>query len=155
MEGEEKLFDEEHSQLDADIVAKKLFLPSSDKYLVEEVLRLIFKAFLVTTKRLLVDHLPGGEFHSVTDQKKQLQFQRLTLTQTEILLYYHHLMSQKSNASYIALEAAILYSHNNKTSVWLDTKTAKEKEWLLQASRTLTSGHRINFKRRREETSSD
>ena len=43
-EGEEKLFDAKCSQLDADIVAKKLFLPSSDEYLVEEVLRLIFKA---------------------------------------------------------------------------------------------------------------
>ena len=48
-----------------------------------------------------------------------------------------HLMSEKPNTTYIALELVILYSHN-KTSEWLDAKTSEEKERLLQAARTLT-----------------
>ncbi len=33
----------------------------------QEAIELIFKSFSSTTKRLVLDHLPGGEFHSVSD----------------------------------------------------------------------------------------
>ena len=36
-------------------------------------------------------------------------------------------MSQKSNATYIALESILLYSHN-KTSLWLNSKPPDEKD---------------------------
>ena len=48
------------------------------------------------------------------------------------------LMSQKPNATYIALESLLLYSHN-KTSAWLESKQPDERERLLQAARSMTS----------------
>ena len=59
-------------------------------------------------------------------------------------------MTQKPNATYIALESLLLYSHN-KTATWLENKTIEEKEQLLHAARTLTSVHRANFRKRRED----
>ena len=63
------------------------------------------------------------------------------------------LMSQKPNASYIALESIILFSQN-KTSEWLSSKSPEEKQRLLQAARKLTKVHRNNFKKRQEEIES-
>jgi len=60
------------------------------------------------------------------------------------------LMTQKPNATYIALESLLLYSHN-KTATWLENKTIEEKKRLLHAARTLTSVHRANFCKRRED----
>ena len=60
------------------------------------------------------------------------------------------LISQKPNATYIALESVILFSHN-KTSEWLKGKSQSERKRLLQAARTLTAVHKSNFRRRREE----
>ena len=60
------------------------------------------------------------------------------------------LMSQKLNCTYIALESLVLFSHN-KTSDWLHSKSLEERERLLQTARTLTSVHRANFHKRREE----
>ena len=60
------------------------------------------------------------------------------------------LLSQKPNATYIALEAVILFSHN-KTSEWLNAKPQGERQRLIQAARTLTAVHKSNFHRGREE----
>ena len=49
-------------------------------------------------------------------------------------------MSQKPNATYIALESLLLFSQN-KSANWLQTKTPEERERLLQAARKLTSVH--------------
>ena len=57
------------------------------------------------------------------------------------------LMTQKPNATYIALELLLLYSHN-KTATWLENE---EKKRLLHAARTLTPVHRANFRKRRED----
>lgn len=59
-------------------------------------------------------------------------------------------MTQKPNATSIALEAMILFSQN-KTSNWLKQKSEDERERLLQAARKLSKVHRKNFKERSEE----
>ena len=59
------------------------------------------------------------------------------------------LLSQKPNATYIALESLLLYSQN-RTSEWLKSKSESE-ERLLSAAQSLTSVHKANFKKRREE----
>lgn len=60
------------------------------------------------------------------------------------------LMSQKPNSSYIALESLILCSHN-KTSAWLESKSSEERERLLKVARSMSTLHRKNFLKRREE----
>ena len=47
------------------------------------------------------------------------------------------LMSEKPNATHIALESLILFSHN-QTSTWLQGKSHNEREKLLKAARSLS-----------------
>ena len=59
------------------------------------------------------------------------------------------LMCQKPNATYIALESVILFSH--KTFEWLKSKSHSERKRLMQAARMLTAVHKANFCKRREQ----
>lgn len=52
-----------------DPVAHCLFQSSDYDSAVQELLQLLFKSFSRTTQRMLMDHLPGGEFHNVMDPK--------------------------------------------------------------------------------------
>ena len=150
MEGKEILFDE---PVETDIVSMKLFSPSPNDNLAQEVLELILKAFSVATKRLLIDHLPGGIHHSITDE--QMFIETASVPKTNVsperdFAVLDRLMREKPNATYIALEAVILFSHN-KTSEWIDKKSSKEKERLLKAAREMAPVHKVNFQKRREE----
>ena len=60
------------------------------------------------------------------------------------------LLSQKPNATHIALESLLLYSYN-KTSSWLQLKSFEERERLLKAARALTPIQKNKFNERREE----
>ena len=46
---------------------KDLFIWVENDYMVQELLQLLFRSFASTVQRLLTDHLPGEEHHSVTD----------------------------------------------------------------------------------------
>ena len=60
------------------------------------------------------------------------------------------LMTQKPNATYIALESLLPYSHN-KTAPRLENMTIEEKKQLLHAAHTFTSVHSANFCKRKED----
>ena len=136
-----------------DIVSKELFQQSPHDALTQKALQLIFKSFASTTQRLVIDHLPGGQYHSVSDPQIALEVASVPTTNVapeRDFAVLDRLLSQKPNASYIALESLLLYSQN-QTSQWLLSKSEKEKERLLSAARTLTSVNKANFKKRREE----
>ncbi len=121
--------------------------------MVQEILQLLFKSFSLTAERLLLDHLPGGKYNSISDAaiiKETASVPTTNVAPERDFAVLDRLMSQKPNATTIALESLLLYSQN-KTSDWLNSKTEVEKERFLQASRTLTSAHRANFLKRREE----
>ncbi len=97
--------------------------------------------------------LPGGEFHGITDPHVAAEVEfvpKSNVAPERDFAVLDRLLSEKPNASYIALESLLLYSHN-KTSAWLMNKTEEEKRRLFGAARSLTSVHRANFKQRREE----
>ena len=151
MEADDLLFPE-YTNLD-DPVSKVLSQQSPDDVMVEEILQLLFKSFSLTLQRLVIDHLPGGVYNSVKDPQIILETKSVPVTNVtpeRDFAVLDRLMSQKPNASYIAIEALLLFSHN-KTSEWLDNKTCEEKKRLLHAARTLTSVHRANFLKRRQE----
>ena len=132
-----------------DPVAKDLCVPSEFDDMAQEALELIFKSFSSTTQRLVQDHLPGGAFHSVKDPV--IACEVVFVSKTNVVperdfAVLDRLLSEKPNATYIALESLLLYSHN-QTSEWLRSKTDEEKEKLFCAARTLKSVHRANFKR--------
>lgn len=62
---EKGLFDDD--QCKNNIVEDKLFQPTLDDLMVQELLQLLFKSFALTAERLLSDYLWRGDYDSVTD----------------------------------------------------------------------------------------
>ena len=121
--------------------------------MVQELLQLIFKSFATTVQRLLVDHLDGGEFYEVTDATVIEETRSVPTTNVNSecdFAVLDRFLSQKPNATHIALESLLLYSHN-QTSAWLHSKSAEEREILLKAARTLSPIQKSKFNKRREE----
>ena len=147
---EKCLFDDDHDDSD---VADSLFAHTPEDSMVQELLQLLFKSFTLTVQRMLSDHLPGGEYYCVTDPQiieETRSVPTTNLTPERDFAVLDRLMCQKPNATYIALESLILFSHN-KTSEWLKSKSHSERKRLMQAARTLTAVHKANFCKRREQ----
>ena len=148
---EKGLFDDHECK--NDIVADKLFQPTSDDLMVQELLQLLFKSFALTVERLLSDYLQGGDYECVTDTVLIKETKSVPLTNVapeRDFTVLDRLISHKPNATTIALESIILYSHN-KTSNWLKNKPQSEQNKLIEAARTLTKVHKANFCKRRKE----
>ena len=121
--------------------------------LTQELLQLLFEAFSKTTQRLLLDHLPGGLYNSVTDGllvEETASVPTTNVAPERDFAVLDRMLREKPNARLVALESMILYS-NNKTSLWLDKKTKEEKKTLLQAACTLAPVKSRKFKERRRE----
>ena len=137
----------------SDNVYNALFTEADNDVMVQELLQLLFKSFAVTVQRLLLDHLPGGMFHSVTDSSMVEETRSVPTTNVSPerdFAVLDRLMAEKPNASHIALESLILFSHN-QTCKWLQLKSHDEREKLLKAARTLSPLQRSRFLKRREE----
>jgi len=136
-----------------DMVWEALIQSDSSDAATIEVLQLLFQAFSVTTQRLLVDHLPGGTHHDVTDKEIIAESASVPTTNTSpewdfaILDRY---LREKPNANLVALEALILFSHN-KTSSWLDKLSCEERKALFQAARSLAPSIKERFEIRQQE----
>lgn len=116
-----------------------------------EALQILFNSFSITTQRLLIDHLPGGIYSSYDNDlyEEVASVPTTNVSPERDFAMLDRLMREKPNATVIALESIILYSHN-KTSNWLDQKGSEEKETLLEAARSLAPVMRKKFKERRE-----
>ena len=131
-----------------DEVALHIFESSEEDSMVQEILQTLFKSISLTIQRLLID-----EFHGVTDPSIVLETKsvpKTNVTPERNFAVLDRLLSEKPNATYIALESLLLFSHN-KTSTWLHSKSIEEREWLLQAARTMTAVYRKKFRMWREE----
>ena len=119
----------------------------------QELLQLLFKAFSITTNRLLIDHLLGGKFHAVTDAvsiQDTASFPTTNVSPERDFAVLDRVLLEKPNASLIALEALILFAHN-KTSKWLDKLEPSEREKLFNAARKLAPSMKEKFKASRIE----
>ena len=146
---------EQHEKEDEDY--RMLFLSAEDDAMVQELPQLIFRSFAATVQRLLLDHLPGGEFHTVRDVTVIEETRSVPTTNVNPerdFAVLDRLMSEKPNATHIALESLLLFSHN-QISKWLDSKPAKEKEKFFKAARTLSPVLKSRFKKRREEINTE
>ena len=122
-----------------DEVWDALIKPDQSDVVVEEVLQLIFRAFSMTCQRLLVDHLPGGVYHSVTDPaiiQETASVPATNASPERDFAVLDRMLREKPNACLSALEAMVLYSHN-KSAVWLDQQSHEQRQKLLQAARSL------------------
>ena len=106
-------------------VAKVLFQSAPDAdVMTQEVLQLVFQSFAITLQRLVIDHLPGGMCNSVVDPqviRETKSVPKSNIVPERDFAVLDRLMTQKPNATYIALESLLLYSHN-KTATWLENK---------------------------------
>ena len=121
--------------------------------LVQELLQLLFKSFSATVQPLLMDHLPRGEFYevkgtTVVEETKSVPVKNVSPERDIALL--DRLLSQKPNATHIALESLLLYSHN-QTATWLQLKPPEERETSLKAARILSPIQKSKFNEWREE----
>ena len=136
-----------------DEVSKSLFISTENDAMVQELLQLIFKSFAATAQRLLMDHLPSGKYNEVTDAVVIEETKSVLTTNVNPerdFAVLDRLLSQKPNATHIALESLLLYSHN-QTSDWLQCKSTEEREKLLRAARVLSPRQKSRFLLRREE----
>ena len=113
----------------------------------QELLQLLFSAFAITTQRLLIDHLPGGKYDDVDTTLSQ---ETASVLPTNVaperdFAVLDRILREKPNASLVALESLILYSHN-KTSQWLQEQNAEDKERLIKAARALAPSIKVKFK---------
>ena len=117
-----------------------------------ELLQLLFGSFSITTQRMLIDHLPEGKYHS-SDAKLKEEISSVPTTNVapeRDFAVLDRLLHQKPNATSIALEAMILFSHN-KTASWLDKQSTKNKEQLFQVARTLAPTIKKKYVERKKE----
>lgn len=118
-----------------------------------EILQLLFQAFSVTTQRLLVDHLPGGTHHDITDEEiiaESASAPTTNVSPERDFAILDRYLREKPHAHLVALEAVILFSHN-KTSSWLDGLSCEERKALFKAARSLAPSIKSKFKARQQE----
>ena len=144
MEGRDRLLPEHVGE---DEVTKMLLTSTENDRMIQELLQLLFKSFVLTVQRLLIDHLPGGAYHSVSDTAIAEEVKSVPTTNVSPERDFAALdkvVSEKPNATHIALESLLLYSHNC-TSDWLQSKSTEEREKLLRSL--------VNVRRYKKETS--
>ena len=124
---------EDNSSLCADEVREALLETNATNEATLDLLKLLFGAFAETTQRLLLDHLPGGKYHSVEDNdavEKLSSVPTTNVSPERDFAVLDRLMREKPNASNIALESMILYSR--KTASWLQQKNQKNDKNFLK-----------------------
>jgi len=102
---------------------------------------------------MLLNHLPGGQYHSVTDKRLIEETANVPTTNVQPereFAIFDRLLREKPNATSIALESMILFSHN-KTSKWLNQKTFTGREKLIQRGRSMAPATRQTFRDRKKE----
>ena len=145
LNGEEILFNDDHHM--EEFEAKKLFQSTTSDVLAQELLQLLFKSFTLTAERLLPDHLPGGVYNSTTNKaliEETKSVPTMNVNTERDFAVLEQLMPQKPNATSIALESIVLYSHN-KTSDRLKGKSQAEQKQLFEAVISVTTLHKASI----------
>uniref|UniRef100_A0A1X7UAB5 Uncharacterized protein n=1 Tax=Amphimedon queenslandica TaxID=400682 RepID=A0A1X7UAB5_AMPQE len=140
----------------SDEVWAELIQSNSTDENTQEVLQVLFNAFSLTTQRLLVDHLPNGIYHNVTDEeiiRETCSVPTTNVSPERDFAVLDRLLREKPNAQLISLEAIILFAHN-KTSKWVAELSCDEREKLFKAARSLAPSFKEKFKARRQEIES-
>ena len=142
---------EQNMILHVDEIWDALLKSNESDVMTQEVLQLVFRAFSRTCQRLLVDHLPGGVYHSVVDPVIIQETASVPVTNVSPerdFAVLDRMLREKPNARIIALEAMVLYSHN-KSAIWLDQQSCEARKKLFQAARTLAPAIKEKFEARR------
>lgn len=122
----------------------------------EAVLRAIFASFATLTRRLLADHLPGGDLDRPSEslqQETSAAAKTNTVSERDFAML-DRLVREKPNASTAALEGIILFN-NNRTASWLAQQSNERQAELLKEARQMGSELYLAFRQRRKQMQAD
>lgn len=116
------------------------------------LLQCLFLSMSELLKRMVSDHLPGGQFHDPSEEvladtksvRKHNKLPEFVFGQLDQLLRY------RPNATLLTNESYLMYSHN-KTREWLATLKHDEREQLISNARTEGKSIRNQFRVRLKE----
>ena len=139
-----------------DQITCALATPSEFDSTVQEILQVLFCAFSTLLRRLLKDHLPGGDLDMPSDQ---LLVETRSVPNSNVIserdfAKLDRLLREKPNATTLSLEGIILFS-NNKTATWLHNKSPEEKEELFRKARKLAPEFKQMYTSRRQQLLED
>ena len=146
-----------HAELYADYPPHKdeiwnhLIMPSEFDHVTQEMLEVLYHSFPALLSRLVEDHLPGGVHHDPSAQRivETLSVSKSNVVSERDFAKLDWLLREKPNSTTLSLEAMILFS-SNKTIKWLNVKSAKEIEHLMQIARKKAPEFKKLFKQRRK-----
>jgi len=129
-------------------------LVTSDQYdnIVEVFLQVLLPTLCTVSRKLFVDHLPGGKFHEISpEMKEKVKHAPKTSCYAESVFgQLDHLLRTKPNMSTLAAEASIMFL-NNRTMDWLNSQNEEEKQELIKKASKSVKRIRQNYKRRLSE----
>ncbi|XP_052268392.1 uncharacterized protein LOC127869771 [Dreissena polymorpha] len=129
-------------------------LVTSDQYdnIVEVFLQVLLPTLCTVSKKLFVDHLPGGKLTGLSDEMKDKvkNAPKTSCYAESVFGQLDHLLRTKPNMSTLAAEACIMFL-NNKTVDWLNSRNEKEKHELIKKASKSVKTMRQNYKRRLNE----
>lgn len=129
-------------------------LVTSDQYdnIVEVFLQVLLPTLCTVSKKLFVDHLPGGKLTGLSDEMKDKvkNAPKTSCYAESVFGQLDHLLRTKPNMSTLAAEACIMFL-NNKTVDWLNSRNEKENHELIKKASKSVKTMRQNYKRRLNE----
>ena len=122
-------------RLNKDKVYDSLMQVSPYDDLVDEILIHLCRDWCALLERLLADHLPGGQFAVMTDEKRQCteSVVKHNKVAEEMFAQLDRLLRLKPNATITTHEAQIMYA-KNATSEWLECKSKEDQSTIIKAS---------------------
>jgi len=135
-----------------DPVHQELFTACGNDATTATVLQLLCSTFARYSRRLLADHLPGGKFHSMTEQHRREAASVATtnVVSERTFAQLDRLKREKPNASLLAIEGMVLFAAN-KTSKWLKSQPQTRKHQLITSAMSGAESHRQLYKQRCKE----
>ena len=114
-------------------------LTAKSKYddTVSTILKTLTKSWYDLLRRLLVDHITGGKFHSMSDEDKiaTSSVVKHNKIAEELFGQLDRLMHVRPRATVLTNESHIMYN-KNRTSDWLSEKNEEERHLLIESSRS-------------------
>ena len=151
MKGKLHLSFSETNKLERDLIYQKLLEPWEHDAMTEVILTHMLSGEAELLKRIFADHLEGGRWYEESlnpdIREKAKGLPKHNKFSETIFGHLDRLLREKPNITTVASEAMIMFSHN-KTSEWLEAKTAPERAVLLREARKGIHAVRTSFKER-------
>lgn len=138
-----------YTYIEKDEIYKSLVTSDEFDNKVEVFLQVLLPTLCTVSKKLFVDHLPGGKLNDLSDEMKDKvkHYPKTSCYAESVFGQLDHMLRTKPNVSTLAAEASIMFL-NNKTMDWLNSQSEKEKQELIKKASKSVKTTRQNYKSR-------